>query len=122
MEDGYVSLANLKGGAAIEAFDYCLSEAWDNILDPNTDPKKKRKVTLEITLTPSADRQNVTCQIGTKTALAPQAPMDSTLYVDKDQTGTAVAAELGPYNPGQHLLPEVEPDNVTPFRKAGGAN
>lgn len=117
-DDGYVSLANLKGGAAVEAVDHALGEVWDNILDPNTDPKAKRSVTLKLTFKPTEDRESAACSIETVSKLAPQAPMSAQIVVDKED-GKAVAAEFGRRNPGQHALEGVyEADNVTPFRKA----
>lgn len=121
-DDGYVSLATLKGGAAIEAVDHALGECWENILDPNTAPKAKRTVTLKLTFKPSEERDAAGCSIEVSSKLAPQAPMSAQVIVDQEN-GKAVAAEFGRRNPGQHELEGVygENDNVTPFKKAAEA-
>ena len=121
-DDGYVSLATLKGGAAVEAVDYALGEVWENVLDPNTSAKAKRSVTLTLTFTPTEDRENAACTIEVKSKLANQAPMTAQIIVDKEGS-KAVAAEFGRRNPGQHALDGVydENDNVTPFKKVAEA-
>lgn len=118
-DNGYVSLATLKGGAAIEAVDHALGEVWDNILDPNTDAKAKRTVTLKLTFKPTNERDGAGCSIEVASKLAPQAPMSAQIIVDKEN-GKGVAAEFGRRNPGQHALEGVydENSNVTPFPKA----
>lgn len=121
-DDGYVSLATLKGGAAVEAVDHALGEVWDNILDPNTAPKAKRSVTLKLTFSPSEERDAAACNIEVSAKLAPQAPMSAQVIVDQEN-GKAVAAEFGRRNPGQHPLEGVydENSNVTPFKKTAEA-
>jgi hypothetical protein len=121
-DDGYVSLATLKGGAAIEAVDHALGEVWDNILDPNTAPRAKRSVTLKLTFSPTEDRESAGCNIEIASKLAPQAPMTAQIIVDQED-GRAVAAEFGRRNPGQHTLEGVyeEAKNVTPIKKTAEA-
>ena len=127
LDDGFVSVSNLKGGAAIEAVDHALGEVFENILDPNTDAKAKRSVTLKLTFKPSVDRESTACTIEVVPKLAPQAPMAAQLVVDKEGE-RAVAAEFGRRNPGQHAFDGVYgegssdgPDNVTPIKKAAEA-
>jgi hypothetical protein len=43
-----VSLANIGNGAAIELFDAELPAVYENLLDPETDPKKPRSIRLEV--------------------------------------------------------------------------
>lgn len=122
VDDGYVSLVNLKGGAAVEAVDFALGEVFENILDPNTDPKATRKVVMELVFKPNPDREAAGCEIKVKPILAPQAAMTSTVYVAKDDDGRAVGAEFGPRDPRQHTLPGTYDDGkVTPIKKAAEA-
>jgi len=51
-----VSLSNLAGGAAVERFDAELERVLENISSPETKIKKARKITLEVSIVPSADR------------------------------------------------------------------
>lgn len=40
------NLSEMSNGAVNERFNYELQKVVENICDPNTDPKKKRKITL----------------------------------------------------------------------------
>ena len=55
MHDERLTLATLCGGAVQERVDRALERVAKNILDPNTDPKKSRSITLKITLKPDKD-------------------------------------------------------------------
>ena len=52
MNDKRLTLANLCDGAVQEKVDRALEKVSNNILDPNTEPGKKRSITLKITLKP----------------------------------------------------------------------
>ncbi|GEM_PF-872954 len=131
-----LTLATLKGGAAIEAVDALLLDVWENVMDPNTKATAQRKVVLEVIFTPDKDREVGIVQIKPTAKLAPQAPIDAKVGFGRDENGLATAAEYGAFNPNQHLLPgttedaeenderpEMETaDNVTPLKRAQGAN
>lgn len=51
-----LSLVNLGGGAAVEMFDEALEKVLENILDPNTEAKTKRVITLKMTISPAENR------------------------------------------------------------------
>ena len=48
------SIIDMAQGAVVERIDYEMSRMIDNIIDPNTDPKKKRTLTIKIDITPDA--------------------------------------------------------------------
>lgn len=52
-----VTLLQLSQGAAGELFDDEFEKVLRNILDINTDPKAKRKISLEIELAPAESRE-----------------------------------------------------------------
>lgn len=52
-----MSLENLGDGAAIEMFNDELQKILDNIVDPNAQAKKDRKIVLTVTIKPDEDRQ-----------------------------------------------------------------
>ena len=54
--DEKISLANVRGGAVIEAFDEELAQVLDNINDPNTNPSAARELTLKLKIKPDDDR------------------------------------------------------------------
>jgi hypothetical protein len=50
------SILEMAKGAINERVDYEMGRVIQNILDPNTDSKKPRKITIELTFTPASDR------------------------------------------------------------------
>ena len=57
MESTKSSILHMARGAIQERVDYEVAKVIDNILDANTDPKTKRKITLTIELKPDENRQ-----------------------------------------------------------------
>lgn len=68
------SILEMSMGAILERVDYEMGKVIDNILDPNTKPTGKRKITVSLELIPSADRRTITVQTTAKSALVPQVP------------------------------------------------
>jgi len=129
VDDGLVSLANLKGGAVIEAADYALQEVFENILDPNTEATQTREVTVKLVFKPGKDRSTSAILVKVDRKLAAQAPFDATIAIGKGLEGKAIGSEYGAIDPGQHVLPDTVDDpgrafagskNVTPFKAAAG--
>lgn len=57
----------------------------NNILDPNTDPKKKRVITLKITLKPDeSDYEDVQVSADVSYTLAPELGIQTRFFVNKD--------------------------------------
>lgn len=94
-----VTLATLRGGAAVEMFDAELQRALDNIMDPNT-THAARTVTLTVKIKPDANRAVGLVEIGVSAKLAASTPASSQFYLGTDR-GRAVAYE---YNPEQLRL------------------
>jgi hypothetical protein len=80
------SILDMARGAIMERVDYEMGRVIQNILDPNTDPRKARKITVELAFVPSADRSFI--QVGAtakskleattmiQTSLSTYTPMD----------------------------------------------
>jgi hypothetical protein len=51
-----LSLANIRGGAVVEAFDAELEGVLENMQDPNTNPTAVREITLKLKIKPDEDR------------------------------------------------------------------
>ena len=51
-----LTLENLGNGAAVELFDEALEKVLKNIMDPNTDPKAERSITMKVTFKPDENR------------------------------------------------------------------
>ena len=89
-------------GAILERVDYEMGKVIDNILDPNTKPTGKRKITVSLELIPSADRRTITVQTTAKSALVPTDPVTTSLFItNQPGSGEMVVAEMVPQVPGQ---------------------
>lgn len=121
-----ITLGNLCGGAVQEKIDRAIQQVSENILDPNTNAKK-RGIVLEITFTPNEDdREDVAVDIDLKVKLAQESGMQTQFYLTKDlDTGALSVSE---YEKGQlkgqlsfgdiELVNEEtgEITNITPFK------
>lgn len=96
MEAERVTLATLRGGAAVEMFDSEMQRALDNIQDPNTQ-LTTRTITLTVKIKPDQNRSIGAVEINCGSKLAAPKPAVSQFYMGKDR-GKAVAFE---YNPEQ---------------------
>jgi len=99
IEEEKVSLATLKGGAAIEVFDMALQRVLDNINDPNTKPSATREVTLKVTIKPSEDRGSGAIAIACSSKLASIQEVGTVLYFGKDEMGDGAAFEFNARQP-----------------------
>lgn len=91
------SILQMARGAIQERADYEMSRLLANILDANTSPTAKRKLTITLELKPDDARQNISVSVTAKSALAPTNPVVTSLYVaDNDNV-----VEMVPQIPGQ---------------------
>ena len=95
------SLLQMAKGAIQERVDYEVSKVIDNILDVNTDPLAKRKVTLVVEMKPDEDRQVVKITATATSKLAPTNSVGTSLVITSDQNGEMILAEIIPQVPGQ---------------------
>lgn len=80
-----LTLATICGGAVQEKVDRALEKVARNILDPNTDPSKKRTVTLKLVFKPDDnDIEDVEVSAEVTTSLAPEVGVKTRLYVNND--------------------------------------
>lgn len=76
-----LTLASMCAGGVQERIDRALAKISDNILDLNTDAKKKRVLDVKITLTPSEDdREDVSVEVQTSVKLAPEMGLKTQLF------------------------------------------
>ena len=96
------SILEMSMGAILERVDYEMGKVIDNILDPNTKPTVKRKITVGLEFIPSADRKTITVQTTAKSTLVPTDPITTSLYItNQPGTGEMVVTEMVPQVPGQ---------------------
>ncbi len=94
MPEVKLTLATLQEGAAAERFDRELERVMRNIADPNTPEKSKRKIVLEVTLSPSeGHREDVWITTKVSSKLAPPRAIESRGYIEEDGEGGFVAME-----------------------------
>lgn len=90
-----LTLANMCNGGVQERIDRALAKVSDNILDLNTDPKKKREVIVKIIFAPNEnDREDVAVNVQTSVKLAPEMGLETQLFISKDfKNGTVQLTE-----------------------------
>ena len=115
-----LSFSTLAGGGVEEKLLFALNEVAANITDPNTDAKKARKVTMTLTLKPNENRMVAEMNIDVKTSLAAPAGISTTLLIDRDEKGKAVAAEMYGKDPDQQVI-DYESGEVIVLRKRSEA-
>ena len=95
------SILRMASGAIEEKVDYEVSRVIDNILDVNTDPKAKRKITITLVFQPDAERKHIAIAAEAKSTLAPTAAVATSMMITSDGNGEMVVAEMVPQIPGQ---------------------
>lgn len=122
-----VDLNKFADGGLAERLNYELKKILENIADPNTDHKKKRKIQVNITLTSNEKRELADVIVDVKATPAPRKSIESTLIMDRDVSGYVTGAELKSGIQGQSYYdPEDEElkddrGGVIDFKKQGGA-
>lgn len=96
-----ITLDNLGMGALKEQFGVELQKVLDNIADPNTDAKKARKITIDVTIKPNEKRNIATMTLQARSSLVPSGAIETDIYIDRDKDGQVVAEELHGQVPGQ---------------------
>ena len=89
------SLDKLLGGAVVELFSQAMVDVAENVLDPNTPPKAKRKITLTLVVEPDEERDIANMSADVKTTLASHIAATGRLIFDRDRDGKAVCGEFG---------------------------
>lgn len=115
-----LSFSTLAGGGVEEKLQFALDEIAENISDPNTDPKKARKVTMTLTLKPNEQRTIANLEIDVKTSLVAPMGISTTLMIDRDEKGKAVASEIYGKDPNQGAI-DFETGEVIDMRRRSEA-
>ncbi|OYS70325.1 replication terminator protein [Limosilactobacillus reuteri] len=96
-----------EGGVQVK-LNRALKQVADNILDLNTDPTKKRKVQINITLVPNEKRNASDVTVEVKTTLAPEIGVPTTMLLGRDANGEVNVNELKSGIKGQTYI---DPDD-----------
>lgn len=98
-------LSKMSNGGVQEKFEQELKKVTENILDPNTDAKKKRTVTITLTYQPNENRDAISVYSEIKSKLVPQEGVSTTLLVGRNtDTGSIEANELKSGAKGQTYM------------------
>lgn len=84
-----VELSELANGAIQEKLDHALKDVMTNILDPNTEAKKKRKITITLTMEPGENRDTLTLDAQVKATLVPEDSATTTVLVGRMMPATS---------------------------------
>lgn len=98
-------LSEIAHGAVQVKLDRAMTAVAQNILDPNTTAKAKRKVTITITIAPDETRSTAQIEVGTKTTLAPEESVATTALLGQ-QNSEVILNELKSGVPGQTYIDE----------------
>lgn len=89
-----VDLNSFADGAVAERFNLELQKVLENIADPNTDPKKARKLVLTVKVSGNEKRDIADVEVEAKLTLAPAKSIESKLIIDRDNNGKIIGSEL----------------------------
>jgi hypothetical protein len=89
-----MDISTFANGAVKERMDQELQKVLENIADPNTDPKKPRKLTLTITLKSNENRDVADVSIVAKSTLVPAKDIETKIVMGFDSKGRIVGEEL----------------------------
>lgn len=104
MENKHIDLATFAGGALQERMNIDVNKVLENIMDPNTDAKKARSVTLKITLKPNESRNVADVTVTSKVAISPAKDLSSSIMIDFNEHGEIVGRELVSGAKGQAFI------------------
>ncbi len=107
---GKVNLETFAGGALQEKFDDAFEKVLQNMMDPNTPYRNKRKIVMEISLEQNEDRDDTAVNVSVVTKLAPVKPIGTRMAIGKDLgTGEVFAEEYGSQCRGQMSMEDYQP-------------
>ena len=100
-----ISILQANQGAILERVNYEMGKIVNNIMDPNTSATAKRKLTIGITINPSADRRQFAADATVDVKLASTEPISLGFsIVGKPGSGELMVVENTPQIPGQFGL------------------
>lgn len=92
----HFNLETFAGGELSRQINRDIEAVMRNVVDPNTDVKAKRKITVTIEFKPNEQRNYITTNVNSKPTLAPALGAVTALGVQQDLTSGAIdVAEIG---------------------------
>lgn len=97
-----VDLETFAGGALQEKFDDAMEKILQNMMDPNTPWKNKRKIIVEVTFEQNEDRDDAVIDVSVVPKLTAAKPISTKMAIGKDiETGECYTQEYGKTIRGQ---------------------
>lgn len=93
-------LDELMDGALTERFNYEMERVLNNVFDLNTDPKKKRQISIVIDIAPNERRDAADFRVDVKSKLAAPMAIAQTVMIYQDDDGNVTATEISNQVPG----------------------
>lgn len=116
-----IRLDTFAGGALAEKVDEAVMQVVENIQNPNTEAKIKRRISIVIDFAPSKTRQVANTKISVTTKLAPTEAIDTQVLMGVDmRTGELGIQEIGDQIRGQMNLADFDQTKEEPQEAAGG--
>jgi len=110
----HCNLETLAGGTLTKKVNKALEDVAQNLMDPNTDPKAKRKIKVTLTFS-GKERSLQHCGILVETVLAPEKESLAVFGFGKDlKSGDVDCVELGNQIPGQLSFADYEDADKQP--------
>lgn len=110
IEQRKVSILDLARGALSEEVNVQLQRVAENLLDPNTDWKKARKIQITLEFTTNETREIHHVVASTTTKLVSSKPVTTQIAFGSDENGELCAVELSKSVAGQmNLDGQIEP-------------
>jgi len=86
-----MNIANIADGALVERADEEIKKVLENIMDPNTPSKAKRKVTITLVFEPKEDIRDMSeVTFSVKSQLAPAKAISTSIAFEKDGNNIVV--------------------------------
>lgn len=99
-----VDLNQFAEGALAARFNEELGRVLENIADPNTDPKKNRKITVEVQVHGDDKRDVLNAAVVAKSKILPAKEVETKVMMGADNNGNVVGKELKSGVKGQMFL------------------
>lgn len=105
------NILEMAKGALIEQANAEFAKIGANILDPNTDATKARKLTITVTFKPDENREFIGWDAQAKSTLAPVTAIATRFFLGTDKDGVPVTTEIIRDDPNQvRMFEEQEED------------
>lgn len=96
-----VPILDMAKGALAEEVSVQLAKVAENLIDPNTDHKKARKLTINLEFFADEPREITRVVATTSVKLVPSKPVSTQIAFGPDENGELCAVELSKIQPGQ---------------------